>query len=646
MFLSARITNIGRRLIAKGNFNIKYFQIGDSEFDYSNNELQNQKIFSSFDIECGVKYPYKSIDNKNYGNLVEESQTKTIRSIVNSIGFVSDYIEFNEHNGKGTIVKNYSELYKFSILNGNNKIQVNNINNFKKGQFLTISLNDFGGMDSDVPMILNNSTSLTFKVIDVKENILTLDRNLPNLSTIHGNVRLLINDTQSWTCVPIWGDEPIGLNKIKKTQYTSTKEYLGYSTNDSQIFVDSNNKPLSHPTSFINSFNEKIYVLPNNQRCISILHYSISFLPQNSDFKNTQKVYENYISYDAPSVKSKIVYNENGDLISDTEYFEIFVPFIHYHKNTSSIPGAIFKMGKENFFIKSTKNDFYGLMFRYLIDEKGNNVGKVFPHKQIVVFDDQELVAILDHKTNRKYTLPSPKVTTTLDENNPLFKGDNESIWITYTLSNEKNKSLNSLPCNYYNHLFSENNSSIVVEFGKDTFTNMRTTINEIKNGFVADRFQVLIQITEKNKKPESSNWKIMDLTSQIENHIEGEFINPENLTNQSFLIDKNLYDKSIFFNLENHLTEIKDISFGEEQPFPGSIRAVKASDIEEMRFLITTPQHDFIETQNPTYQEGQGKKVTEIALLNENKEVLVMAKTAVPIVRNKSQVFAVKIDF
>jgi hypothetical protein len=36
-FLSARITKKGRMAIAKGNFIIEYFQVGDSEFDYTSN---------------------------------------------------------------------------------------------------------------------------------------------------------------------------------------------------------------------------------------------------------------------------------------------------------------------------------------------------------------------------------------------------------------------------------------------------------------------------------------------------------------------------------------------------------------------------------------------------------------------------------
>ena len=64
------------------------------------------------------------------------------------------------------------------------------------------------------------------------------------------------------------------------------------------------------------------------------------------------------------------------------------------------------------------------------------------------------------------------------------------------------------------------------------------------------------------------------------------------------------------------------------------------------MRILINTPHNNFNESQNLTYQEGQQKKVTEIALLNEEKETLVMAKMAVPMTRDGSQTFVIKIDF
>ena len=69
-FLSARITKKGRQSIAEGNFNIKYFQIGDSEFDYNvkfggftgaitgGTRAPHQRILAPLDGDQHVKYPY------------------------------------------------------------------------------------------------------------------------------------------------------------------------------------------------------------------------------------------------------------------------------------------------------------------------------------------------------------------------------------------------------------------------------------------------------------------------------------------------------------------------------------------------------------------------------------------------------------
>jgi hypothetical protein len=617
MFISARLTNIGKKLISKGNFVIKYFQIGDSEYDYSNELIKTQKVFNSFDFEYGVKYPYKNIDNKNYGQVIEESQTKTVRQVVPSTGIVTEYKKFDENNGDGIFVNCYSETSNFTKLNGTNEIEVNNLNYFNKNDIITIIFNDFGGMDSKVSMVTKNLNNISFKIVEIVENKLILDRSLPYLANLKGSIRILLNsphEKNTWKCSIV----------SNQNDFTSIKEYLGYTTNDSQVFVDDKNNILDYPTSFVDSFNDKILVSPNEQKQIAILYLS--------DIKNKNG---SYISYDSKSIKSKLAYNNDGELITDTEYFEIFIPFIFYHKNTSEIPGAIFKMDRHNFYVKSLKNDDFKLMFRYLVDEKGNKIGKVFPHKQIVIFDDQEIVNLLNYKTNRKYSLPSPKVSTSITTNE-FFDYKKEDVWITYNL---KNEIFDGEPCGYVKKVTAEYNSNINIEFGKNTFTSLKTNLNEIKNGYIADKFEILIQVTEKNKTPNRFNWKSIDLTSQIENHKVGEYISEENLTSQKFIIDKNLYEKS-------KQIELNDLSINEEFVFPGNIKLVLASDIEEMRILINTPHNNFNESQNPTYQEGQQKKVTEIALLNEEKETLIMAKMAVPVTRDGSQTFVVKLDF
>ena len=63
------------------------------------------------------------------------------------------------------------------------------------------------------------------------------------------------------------------------------------------------------------------------------------------------------------------------------------------------------------------------------------------------------------------------------------------------------------------------------------------------------------------------------------------------------------------------------------------------------MRFLVNLPDGEFTTSQNPTYISGNDNVITEIALLDNNRNILVIAKTPRPLIRNGTQVFAVKID-
>ena len=100
-FLSARITNRGRKAISKGSFNIEYFQIGDSEFDYTTpftnltGTTGHQKVFAPFDYDAGVKYPL-SLDSDlttTYGQPISNSETVVLRNEMGAGGF--DPVAFN-----------------------------------------------------------------------------------------------------------------------------------------------------------------------------------------------------------------------------------------------------------------------------------------------------------------------------------------------------------------------------------------------------------------------------------------------------------------------------------------------------------------------------------------------------------------------
>lgn len=695
--LSARITQKGRNAIAKGNFNIEYFQIGDSEFDYTSpfnqftgGTIGGQKVMSPFDKDSGVKYPYKldsSSTSTTYGVPVENSSTETIRNVMGPAGFVSEFNEFDIIQATGSTIQCETQTIPISSLSGLTSITVLTGSTFENCDFITIIFDELGVNST----ITDNNNSLVYKITGITGNTLYLDRKTPNLSSLTGNVEVICNKCEiefpvaaavspsclpnpidpssqqnPWTLNVVWGQKPIGadvsgtdesLKGYESNLFVSTKELLGY-TSTGQTFTNLTGGTISKPTSFVNSYGEQIEVTPEEQRCIAIIHYS-----ELGDLVNDPErfyKYDDYISYKTGITGSDIslVDDRDGNPISDTEYFEVYIPFIYYHRNTGTTYGAVFKMDSTDYYVKSTKNATHELLFRYLIDEQGNKVGKVFPKNKIVVFDDQELVAVLDYRSNRRYTLGAPKVGLTPSDDaaaNSLLSGTTgQTLWVTYMFSDTlTGSSLNSLPSNYFVKIDSTTTpSSATVKFTGTTFQYLNSTLNGFKTGFVAKKFFILAQITNYGDTPTSDTWKIMEFTTDAGGN-GSTFLDKTNLTGVTFTITYSDYNGASLFDLETYMSDTDYLlsepssspQFGDEQPFPGSVRLVRASDIEQLNFLVNLPSTQFTETQNPTYTSGD-KRITEVVLLDSNKETLIVAKTSSPVKRTGTQVFSVKLDF
>lgn len=758
-FLSARITQKGRNAIAKGNFKIEYFQIGDSEFDYTSpftsltGQTTHQKVFSPLDKESGVKYPYlleSSTGSTSYGTPFQNSVIESLRNVMGPAGFVSAYSDTDD-----TTIECYNYILPYSGITGGTSVRLHisgaTVNDntgvtFNNSEYVTIIFDELSANN----VINSNSNSLIYKVISVTTvtgttisgvttvyQTLTLDRNTPNLTGLTGNATIISNNCEQeypisetstvsdlclsapadingqlnpWTLNVVWDKKPIGgdyplvdldesLSGYTSNQYVSTKELLGY-TSTGQTFSNLTGATISGFTStaigtgFKNSFGELIEVKPSEQRTIAIIHYS-----ELGDLRNDPErffKYDDYISHKTGITGSdiSIVEDEGGTPLSDNDYFEIYIPFIYYHRNTGSTMGAKFHMDTKDYYVKSTKNAHHELLFRYLLDENNNKVGKVFVKNKVVVFDDQELVAILDYRSNRRYTLPSPKLGLVPSDgiaDHTMISTTGQTVWVTYVFENTKENTVNGipsynifngLPCNYLSKISTSvddgcsivSPSQISMKFGGDSFSNM-TSSTGTTNSFIADKFYALVQT---GNTLTSNQWKKIDLTSQIPNYTGGTLIttgtttgttdntyliNPLSLTGVSFTITYSGYTGGTFFDFENHMSGVTSDylwnttglttqpQFGDEQPFPGSVRLVRATDIEQMKFLVNLPPSQFTTSQNPTRFTGStettaSKYITEVALLNGNKEPLVVAKTPTPIKRIGTQVFAVKLDF
>jgi|688.fasta_scaffold20482_10 hypothetical protein len=711
-FLSARITQKGRNSIAKGNFVISYFQIGDSEFDYTNpftgltglGGVQHQSVFSPFDKEGGVKYPYKidsSDTSTTYGIPIDMSVTDILRNVMGPAGFVSNYEEYDSVACTGTTIQCTTQSIPLSGITGTTSIIVPTGSSFSDCEYITVVFNQFGGTDPNYPVITGQASSLIYQVISVSGNTITVDRNLPNFSGCSGNVQVICNSCEneypidagispycspndidpsqqlnSWTMNIVWDKKPTGfdvngldenLTGFTSNKHVSTKQFLGYTTTSGQTWVNSTGGTITGVTSYYNSFDEKIIVSPEEQRTIAIIHYS-----ELGDLVNDPERFYKYDDYISTNNVEGDALLEDADenTITDLEYFEVYIPFVQYHRNTGTTVGALFTMDTTDYYMKSSINPTQLLLFRYLLDEQGYKVGKIYVNNKTIVFDDQELIAVLDYKSNRKYTLPAPKISLIPSDTSTgesFFTGSTtgQTIWVTYMFNYTGDTQLNGLPCNYYSKIevfdgdeCLKNPSQLFVKFGEDSFPFMNNTnvCSGASSGFIANQFQILVQVTDTGELPIHDNWTRINYTSHISGHTVGQLIDPLDITNVSMKVTNAMYTSGTLYDIESYLGLVPNESdsltepglpqFGDEQPFPGSIRLVRATDIERMTFMVNLPSSQFTTTQNPTYPSGADKRITEVALLNSNKEVMVIAKTAKPIKRIGTQVFGVRLDF
>ena len=595
--INTRLTDAGRQKLSQGNFNISYFQIGDSEVSYSvipNFNLTNFNIFEpSFNAQniagspqsnkSNVKYPIyvDDIGGNTYGIPFMDSVIEPVYNTAAERGFFSgtqigDTSTYNWSaltNNLYAINSNY--IIQMNTLVGTNTIDlvysgcnISPVRSFSVGDIITIYYDGNGVFDcsctnyptpTPTPSVTTTATPtptintsptptpsstslfpcasptptptpsatfcltptpsnpcpqpappdcvieisscysiLTYKIVDVCLNTITLDRPTPDFSYLgsdcfartiiypgtfteiydsitpfrHWNDNV-INfesvcytdqfDVKVWNMNIPWSESPAGLDssisndytKFGSVNYLGSKEYLGYASSSGQTDTDS--------TYYFNSFDEIVTLLPEEQKAIAIVHYTNQTVDLFYGEKFALQPFDDSVA----------------DTTGQARNFKVHIPWIMWHKNPQCCLGQTFWVDPPGFedlnlfevhYLKSTKNvDMNDPGIRYfhlwdnnpnvnaLIPNTPNRVGKVFPDLKIVVFDDEEIIAAMSYKSNRNWTLPAPKVSLItpnicgLDNSSVegILTGSSEYLYVTYRLSNNL-AFTNSLHCNYY----------------------------------------------------------------------------------------------------------------------------------------------------------------------------------------------------
>jgi hypothetical protein len=720
------LTDAGRKKLSQGNFNITYFQVGDSEVCYDCIENINNNDFfvlrpqynsqnlnpSPEGNKMNIKYPLfvDSTSASTYGIVFDSSFVDNIYNSAAPRGF------FSATTGN-TFILQTSSAYTINpnfivdnsqITSGNTIIlSATNINTSVSGtvtpgmfMFLTTnnSINPFSG----------NSPIFTYLVVGITGDTSTattvtveVDRQLPdfNILGFSGNSNVVFypsgmtelydsvtpepywatnvfnfetncdvsqTDVKIWNMNIPWTESPAGVfnntnddfNDYKSSGYTGSKEYLGYKSDEGQLDTGS--------VYFYNSLGEIITLQPKDQKSIAIVHYTNQSIDNFYGEKFAQQTYD----------------SNNPGSTGQARNLKISLPWLMWHKSKTGKIGEDFYTDPSGFtsynlfkpyYIKSKKsvdmNDpgirYYQLWDTHAnTDGKPSRVGKVFPDLKIVVFDDDEIVAALNYKSNRSWTLPAPKVGTIipnacdgiLGDDEGLVSANTQSIFVTYRFNNSG--FTNSLHCNYYTRLTPTVLSSNQLTYNvflkfKNEFPFLISENTTVPSGYTANEMKVLAQVVlSSTTRPDPTQWREIDVMPQLSATTNGGYLTISGLTGATIQITKDMYDNASTYNLSNYI-DIPTLNqsgftlnFGGEYFFFGNIQTDIQATIYVMNFLCNLGQTQFLTSSNPTWNNSLKPYITEVGLYNADKELMVISKIQSPQKRQGIQQYPVKLDF
>jgi len=726
--INTLMTDAARKKISQGKFDIAYFQIGDSEVCYdcvSNMDMVDYNVLMpQYNAQNLSPVPQKNRMHIKYPLFIDSTSGSTfgvpfdnsyIDSVYNSAaprGFFSGStgtsISFSAFTSSAYTINPNFVIQNSGITSGNVlTLSATSINpsvsgTVTPGMFLTLfSTDNIQPLSAATPMFTYLVVSVTGDSSTATTINVEVDRNLPNFNSMglsgsssivfYPSGMTVIYDTFTpepfwatdvfnfetncdvsqrnvyvWNMNIPWTESPAGLfsntyqdfNQFKSTGYTNTKEYLGYNSEKGQLDTDS--------VYYYNSFLEEITVSPVDQKAIAIVHYTNQSI---DNFYGEKFAMEDY----DPT---------NPGNTGQARNFKLSIPWLMWHKNPNATIGEVFYTDPSGFtnqnlfevhYIKSKKDQNFnapGLRYYHLWDTHANTngqpnrIGKVFPDLKIIVFDDDEIIAALNYKSNRSWTLPAPKLglvtpntfSGVLGGTAGLLTGSSESLFLTYLFENTG--FTNSLHCNYYSEITGNDQSllpgasDILVRFGNE-FPFLQENISGLPSGFTANNIKILAQkVGSGTTRPSATLWKEIDVYSQISATTVNNYLTQSGMTGTTIQITKNMYDTAPTYDLNNYiqLPQVGQtgltLNFGGEYYFFGNIETDIQATIYVMNFLCNLGQTQFFDSSNPTWNNSTPPYVTEVALYNANKELMVISKIQSPEKRQGIQQYPIKLDF
>lgn len=243
----------------------------------------------------------------------------------------------------------------------------------------------------------------------------------------------------------------------------------------------------------------------------------------------------------------------------------------------------------------------------------------------------------------------------------------NYTVFFTYMLANSNNSSeygySDAIHCNYINSIQLTDtilNKEVNVFFNDVNDFKFLNTGNTTGTGFTANKIFIIAQMVNNSSgviiKPDSTNWKIFDVTDQIRYRVSGSTtpISAIDLASSSFkvsVIDFNTaptYDLDYLNYPQLTASGSTAFSFGTEEYFFGNV----STDIEAIAYTtdlsIILPLNQYNSTTNATWDGTSPVYISEIGIYDSDKNLVAIGKLNNPVSKdnNISRTLIFAIDF
>jgi len=614
--IKTRVTELGRKLLSEGNFNISKFSVGDSYYDYRDGL---PTVLDVFDKPFGSRFLLKNsaVEDGLYPIREIKSNPITVTNTAKKRGVFSE-----DGSNNFSFIESTTYFKQWGTISGvtGDTCIIDQTTRVEVGDFLLVMINTVN--NPSLSSTVENYPYTTFKIEGITGSTLGLDRKIENI----------YSDTSKYWVIP--------------------SSFSYYDKNPDKYWDKSSNNINNYcnPIDDVAVWNLNIYY-PDT--CLGT--DTTVLLDNNGYGSNGFSYLLPFLDYDVDKQIGVIHYSNNtianfyGEGLKDNTA-TIDLPLVMYHD-------------KENIGIKlmcSTdlntitddiefSADFYDL----ILEHNSNVVGKCFPRQKLFIIEDEELLSAMTYKSNRNHTLPTPNtfLINTI-ESEDLLSSTGETLHISYQLVS--NKHLNTLPFQKKIKLSEKaiecggNFNKLQITFNSGDFEFLTNQVDDNSSKFEYNYLRVIFQKTNGDELPLPDKWVYKDFgfsgTAVTENDlITGRFdIVKNDLTGDTFFLD------STAFSLP-FLNESDKLNFNDEYLLLGNVNTKIISNVYELTAYLQLDFNSFNLSSNPTWSEDLGYVyISEVNLYDENNNLLAIGSLPLPIIKENDQnrIILLKIDF